>query len=276
MIRSLASLFRLRLALLNGVAATGGALLFPVSTDIWLLWMVFIGVSLLAAGGSALNQVQERELDRLMIRTRLRPAALGSMKPVMAATIGTVVVSVGIFITGVSGGVVPALMGACGIFWYLAVYTPLKRRTPYALAAGALCGSLPPIIGWCSAGGNISDYRVMLLAGLLYLWQIPHFWLFQRRFADDYRAAGFPLLTAAARDCDFPNLFGLWIVALVTATMLLPAFGLVSHGNAIWFAIFLLPLVALTLLRSEKAIFSYLNIFPLLMTLVIFAQQHLL
>jgi protoheme IX farnesyltransferase len=273
MIRDLAKLFRLRLALLNGVAATGGALLSPVQTENRLLWLIGIGVSLLAAGGSALNQAMEQDRDRLMTRTRLRPVVQGRMRPVIAAVIGTVVVLAGMILVGAAGDVRAILPGAAGILCYLMVYTPMKRRTPYALAAGAICGALPPVIGWCAAGGNLLDYRIMLLAGLLYLWQIPHFWLFQRRYAADYRAAGFPLLAAATRDDGFPGLFGLWIVALVTATMLLPAFGLVSHVSAIWYTLFPLPLVAMTLLRREHAIFSYLNLFPLLVTLILFFQH---
>ncbi|MDA8429597.1 MAG: protoheme IX farnesyltransferase [Geobacteraceae bacterium] len=275
MITALARLFRLRLALLNGVAALGGAMLFPLPVDSRLLWMVFIGVTLLAAGGSAINQALEHELDRVMIRTRLRPVAQGRMKPVQAALLGLAIVLAGVALLGVAGGSRPALAGALGIFWYLAVYTPLKRRTPYALAAGAVCGALPPVIGWGCAGGSLPDYRIMLLAGLLYLWQIPHFWLFQRRYAADYRAAGFPLLAAATREGALPGLFGLWIAALVSATMLLPAFGLIAHGTAIWYALVPLPLIAMTLLRSEKPLFSYLNLFPLLVTLAIIAHKQL-
>jgi protoheme IX farnesyltransferase len=275
MIADLTRLFRLRLACLNGVAAIGGAVLFPLPVESGVLWMIFIGVALLAAGGSAINQALEHELDRLMIRTRLRPVAQGRMKPGIAALIGTLAVLAGVMFVEAAGGVLPALLGAAGILWYLAVYTQLKRRTPYALAAGALCGALPPLIGWYCAGGDIRDYRILLLTGLLYLWQIPHFWLFQRRFAADYHAAGFPLLSAATRESGFPGIFGLWIAALVTATMLLPAFGLISHISAVWYVLFPLPLIAMTLLRSEKAIFSYLNLFPLLVTLLIIAQKHL-
>ena len=274
MMCSLARLFRLRLALLNGVAAIGGAVLFPVPTGAGQLWMVFSGVVLLAAGGSAINQALEHDRDRLMVRTRLRPVAVGLISPAVATLIGTAVVIAGIIVAGAAGGVMPALVGTCALLWYLAIYTPLKRRTPYALAAGALCGALPPIIGWCSAGGNILDYRILLLAGLLYLWQIPHFWLFQRRYADDYRAAGFPLLAAATRDAGFPGLFGLWIGALITASMLLPAFGLISQGSALWYALLPLPLIVMTLLRSEQALFSYLNLFPLLVTLMLMSQNH--
>ena len=275
MIPALARLFRLRLALLNGVAALGGAMLFPLPAGSRLLGMVCIGVTLLAAGGSAINQALEHELDRVMIRTRLRPVAQGQMKPALAALLGLAVVLAGVAILGAIGGSRPALVGSLGILWYLAVYTPLKRRTPYALAAGAVCGALPPVVGWCCAGGSLPDYRITLLAGLLYLWQIPHFWLFQRRYAADYRAAGFPLLAAAAREGALPGLFGLWIAALASATMLLPAFGLISHGAALWYALLPLPLIAMTLLRAEKPLFSYLNLFPLLVTLAIIAHTQL-
>lgn len=249
-------------------------MLFPIPAGIGRLLTVFAGVALLAAGCSALNQVLEHDRDRLMSRTRNRPVPQGSMTPASATTIGLIAALAGIVVLGAFGGALPALLGGTALVWYLAVYTPLKRRTPCALAAGAVCGALPPVIGWCAAGGSISDHRIMLLAGLLYLWQIPHFWLFQRRHAADYRAAGFPLLAAATRDSSFPGIFGLWIGALVTASMLLPAFGLISHGTALWYALFPLPLIALTLLRSEKALFSYLNLFPLLVTLMIFAQKQ--
>lgn len=275
MIRAMGRLFRLRLSILNGVAATGGAVLFPIPAGIGKLLTVFAGVALLAAGGSALNQVLEHDRDSLMSRTRSRPVPQGSMTSASATTIGLIAALAGIVVLGASGGALPALLGGTALVWYLSVYTPLKRRTPCALAAGAVCGALPPVIGWCAAGGSISDHRIMLLAGLLYLWQIPHFWLFQRRHAADYRAAGFPLLASATRDSSFPGIFGLWIGALVTASMLLPAFGLISHGTALWYALFPLPLIALTLLRFEKVLFSYLNLFPLLVTLMIFAQRQL-
>lgn len=273
MIRSLASLFRPRLSMLNGVAAGGGVMLFPGPTDGSLPWLVFAGVTLLAAGGSALNQALEFEADRLMLRTRQRPVARGSMQPALAALIGATVVLGGVLLVWAAGGNTSALLGAGGILWYLGVYTPLKRRTPYALAAGAACGALPPLIGWCCAGGSIPDYRIMLLAGLLYLWQIPHFWLFQRRHADDYRKAGFPLLQAATADSLFIGLFGLWTVAMISATMLLPAFGLVSRSIATCFALLILPMISLALLRSEKTVFFCLNLFPLLVTLMIAAQK---
>lgn len=268
MIRALALLTRPRLALLNGVTAVAGYLLFPAEAHVTVLLAAFCGVALLAAGGSAINQVMEQDIDRLMERTRLRPLPRGQMTPAAATIIGGSMITGGLTLLGTVGGAPPALLGAGALLWYLALYTPLKRRTSFALMIGALCGAIPPLIGWCLAGGRLTDFRIMLLACLLYLWQIPHFWLLQRRHADDYRAAGIPLCGASGQNFGYP---GVWIMALIAMSMLLPALGITGSHLSIWYALLPLPLVLLTLLRLEKALFTYLNLFPLLLTLALVA-----
>ncbi|KAB0665991.1 protoheme IX farnesyltransferase [Oryzomonas japonica] len=266
MIAPLLRLFRPRLALLNGVAAVGGYLLHPAEVQPVSLGALLGGVALLAAGGSAINQVVERDLDRLMVRTNRRPLPQGDLTPRSATLIGVAAVTGGLLPLAAAGGLLPPLLGAAALVWYLAVYTPLKRRTSLALAAGAVCGAAPPLIGWCLAGGSPTDYRVMFLAGLLYLWQIPHFWLFQRRHAADYRAAGIPLLRPPVGET---GLVWLWMAALTAAAMLLPAFGIIGQQAALWYVLFPLPLVVISLARSERFLFPYLNLFPLLVTVTL-------
>jgi protoheme IX farnesyltransferase len=270
MIRALSRLLRPRLALLNGVAAVGGYLLFPAAVAWTSLWAAFCGVVILAGAGSVFNQVLERDLDRLMVRTRQRPLPNGDLTIITAKAIGGACMLAGIVLLGAVGGPLPAALGVGALVWYLAVYTPLKRRTPFALAIGGVCGAVPPVIGWCLAGGDPADYRIMLLAGLLYLWQIPHFWLFQRRHRDDYRSAALPLLAAPSRG---NSLFWLWVIALIAGAMLLPAFGVIGRQAAICHLLFPLPLIAIALCRSDTALFSYLNLFPLMVTLLLFAQK---
>ena len=266
-------LFRPRLALLNGATAVGGYLLFPAVVDPVRLVAVFTGVVLLAAAGSAFNQVLERDLDRLMERTRLRPLPAGGMGPLVATAMGCACLLAGLLFLAVGRYLLPMLLGAAALAWYLGVYTPLKRRTPLALAIGALCGAIPPVIGWCSAGGEPADYQVVLLAGLLYLWQIPHFWLLQLRHADDYRRAGIPLLQLRRNGSSPAGLCRLWIAALVVGTLLLPTFGVIGNPGVFWFALLPLPLGITFLARSETVIFSSLNLFPLLLTLLFFIQR---
>lgn len=273
MIRPLLRLFRPRLALLNGVAATAGYLLHPAPVALSTLAAAFCGVALLAAGGSALNQVMERDLDRLMERTRQRPLAQGNLTPLTATGIGGAVILAGLVLLADAGGLLPALLGLMALAWYLAIYTPLKQRTPFALAVGAVCGALPPLIGWCLAGGDPVDYRVVLLAGLLYIWQVPHFWLLQRRHEDDYRRGGIPLFSKTGQGGDLAGFFRLWIIALIAGSVLLPAFGIIEHHIAFWYAAFPLPLIFMSVFRSESGLFPYLNLFPLMVTIILFVQK---
>ena len=264
MITSLSRLSRPRLALLNGVTAVGGYCLFPAPLQPSALPALFCGVTLLAMGGSALNQVLERDIDALMTRTMLRPLPQGRFSPAIVALLGACAILAGLAPLAATGGVLPPLFGLAALAWYLAVYTPLKRRTVLALPLGALCGAFPPLIGWCLAGGDPADFRIIILAGLLFIWQIPHFWLFQERHEADYRLAGIPLV--ANRQW----LLWLWIAALAVAALMLPAFGLIGRPAALWYAAFPVPLLFMALMRSRTLLFTYLNLFPVMVTLVLF------
>jgi protoheme IX farnesyltransferase len=207
-----------------------------------------------------------------MMRTRLRPLPTGELTPGSAAALGSGAVLVGLMVLAESGGALTALFGALSLAIYLGLYTPLKRRTPLALLAGALCGALTPVIGWCAAGGSPADFRVTLPAGLLYLWQIPHFWLFQQRHSADYRRAGIPVLAEAFEGRSPASLCRLWLAALFAGSMLLPAFGMIGRGAAVCAAA--VPLILLSRrIRSETAMFSCLNLFPLLLTIAFLVRQ---
>ena len=153
MIRRLSRLFRLPLSLMNGIAALGGYCLFPAPRSSAAMMIACSGVTLLAMGGATLNQVLERDIDALMTRTDQRPLPRGEMTPAVATSIGFGVILAGSALLLTADGLLPALLGLAALVWYLAVYTPLKRRTPLALPLGALCGAVPPLIGWCLAGG---------------------------------------------------------------------------------------------------------------------------
>jgi len=267
MIRRLSRLFRLPLALMNGIAALGGYCLFPAPRGVAVMLTAWAGVTLLAMGGGALNQVLERDIDALMTRTRLRPLPRGEMTPAVAASIGCGSSLAGGAMLFTAGGLQPALLGLAALAWYLAVYTPLKRRTPLALLLGALCGAVPPLIGWCLAGGNPTDFRIITLAGLFFIWQIPHFWLLQKRYADDYRRAGIPLF--AIRQ----GFLVLWLVALTVTALMLPAFGIIGHYPAYWHGLFPVLLLIMSFSRFERSFFSCMNFFPALVTLTLLIQR---
>jgi len=108
----------------------------------------------------------------------------------------------------------------------------------------------------------------MLLSGVMYLWQIPHFWLLQRRHYSDYQSAGIPLCPIGSGNNPAP-LLTLWIIALVAAAMLLPIFGIIAHQRAPWYAVVLLSMIMMLALRSDKLLFTSLNLFPLLILLAV-------
>ncbi len=269
MVALLSKLFRPRLALLNGVTAIGGYSLFPAPIHIATLLAAFCGVTLLAMGGSALNQLMERDIDALMTRTMLRPLPQGLLSARGVAIYGTFTILAGLALLTTAGALIPPLFGVAALAWYLAVYTPLKRRTTLALPLGALCGAFPPMIGWCLAGGSPTDYRIITLAGLFFIWQIPHFWLLQERHVKDYRQAGIPNIGTEAASVTQGALFRLWLIAFIASAMLLPAFGIIGHPASLWFAAFPVPLILLALMHSKRLLFTYLNIFPVLLTLTL-------
>ena len=266
-------LFRPRLALMNGVTAVGGYCLFPAPTQMMTLLAGFCGVTLLAMGGSAFNQLVERDIDALMARTKQRPLPQGRLTSAAVVFAGSCAILAGLTLLAVTGGPLPALLGVVALIWYLAVYTPLKRRTSLALPLGALCGAFPPLIGWTLAGGVLTDYRIIILAGLLFIWQIPHFWLLQERYEADYRRAGIVLFRIESIPLSRNLLFLLWLTALIAGGMLLPAFGLIGRSAAPWYAAFPVLLIFLALMHSRRFLFTYLNLFPLLVTLTLFCAR---
>jgi len=156
-------------------------------------------------------------------------------------------------------GLKVAGLGLFALIWYNGVYTPLKRRTAFALLPGALCGALPPLMGWAAAGGGFADHRVVLLAGLLVLWQIPHFWLFALRHREDFARAGLPTVFDRLAPAQVGRLARHWILALACATLLLPACGLLRTPAALLLGLAAVAGLAANAARPRGEPFARLN-----------------
>lgn len=271
--RSLLLLTRWRLALFNGLAALAGYLLFPVSLFDAAACAATAGVTLLAAGSSAFNQVLEQQPDRLMARTCNRPLPCGTLTTITAIILGSISVLTGLAVLLLYDRRA-ALLGFVALVWYLAIYTPLKRTSSLSLLAGALCGALPPLVGWCLAGGSLFDFRIMLVAGLLYLWQIPHFWLLQRRHAADYQRAGFVSFFTRINPLQQRLYCGLWLVALLSTSMLLPLFGIIHPRLAGWYAAFPFCLPFLLFIPGEGILCAGLYLLPVVLTFAAVLQKQ--
>jgi protoheme IX farnesyltransferase len=167
-----------------------------------LLWLL-VGTTLVAASSSIANQILERDADRLMPRTARRPIAAGRLSVPAATMLATLLVFAGGLIITLASGWQPALAAVATWILYVAVYTPMKMRSPLNTAVGAVSGALPVAIGWLAAdgpqrlaGGDVAGtLAVAALATVLYLWQFPHFMAIAWLYRGQYAAAGMRMLT---------------------------------------------------------------------------------
>jgi protoheme IX farnesyltransferase len=196
--------------------------------------LLFASVLALACGAGCLNNVQDARLDRAFARTRGRPLPAGRIRPARAVAIAALLLGAGL--AGLFLGPFPPACGWTGllsVLCYNAVYTPLKRRTLYALVPGVVCGALPPLIGWLAAGGPSDD---LLIAGVMIasgLWQPPHFWLVVLKHHADYRQGAIPSMLSVFSRGQVTRILFAWVVALAVALLALP---LAARADASWLA----------------------------------------
>jgi heme o synthase len=163
------------------------------AVDFLLLLHTLASTALAAAGTLALNQYLERDLDAMMLRTRMRPIPAGLLEPREALLFGTIVTATGIAYQTLAAGPLTATVTAATTASYLFLYTPMKRWTPFCSFVGAVPGALPPVTGWVAASGNL-EISAWVLFAILFLWQLPHSLAIARLYRDDYARAGIRLL----------------------------------------------------------------------------------
>ncbi len=157
------------------------------------LGWTMLGSALAALGANALNQWMEQTRDGRMNRTRNRPLPAGRLTSRRALLVSTTLVIAGPMVLALATNLTAAALAALAAAWYLGVYTPLKTRTSLCTLAGAVCGAIPPMIGWSAASGKL-DCGAWVLAATLFVWQIPHFLALAWLYRDDYARGGFVML----------------------------------------------------------------------------------
>lgn len=178
---------------------TGLYLASPAGVPQAILLHTLLGTALVASGAAALNQAWERETDSRMRRTRDRPVPAGRMRAAEGAWFGGLLSIAGLLELAIAVNVVCATVAALTLASYVFVYTPLKRRTSLSTLVGAIPGALPPVIGWTAATGTIT-LPALVLFGIVFFWQMPHFLAIAWLHRDDYAAAGIPLLPVLEPD----------------------------------------------------------------------------
>lgn len=186
-----------------------------------LLMLIFGGYCMVGAS-NAYNQVIEKDIDRLMDRTKNRPVPAGRMSPRVALIVASLLTIIGITLLYMINPK-SAMFGAISIFLYTSVYTPLKTVTSLSVFVGAFPGAIPFMLGWVAATGDFG-----IEAGTLFLiqffWQFPHFWAIGWFLYEDYEKAGIFMLPTKKKDKGTALQIILYTVWLIIAS-LLPALG---------------------------------------------------
>ena len=181
------------------------------------------GIFFLSMGSSAINQIQERKTDALMKRTKKRPIPAGIIQLRHAILFASLSACTGSFLLLLTGSLASMLIGIFTLLWYNLVYTPLKMVTAFAVFPGALIGALPPLIGWSAAGGNPWDMEIVTVAFILFVGQMPHYWLLLLKIGNEFREAGMPVITSLFDARQIRNLSFIWIAATAAVVLMLPA-----------------------------------------------------
>jgi protoheme IX farnesyltransferase len=232
------------------LGAPGGPHLLPMAQAV-------AGTALVAGGAAVLNQVYERDTDKLMRRTRMRPLPDGRVSVNDARVFGLVLASAGMALLAVAANALAALLALATLVTYLVLYTPMKRRSSIATLVGAVPGALPPLIGWTAAHGSLSTGGWSLFA-IVFLWQIPHFMAIAWLYREDYRSAGFPMLPVVEPDGRSTGRQAVIYAVILVPVSLAPSFVGVSGIAYFWIALVLgLALLALAarfaLARNERS-----------------------
>lgn len=222
-IKDIATLAKLRLSMLVVISAAacyffaGGVL----SIDLFYL---ISGGFLITGSSNGFNQIIERETDKLMPRTQNRPLPQGRMSVTEAVILSSsfgVLGALLLFQLNFFSGI----LGILALVLYAAIYTPMKKISPWAVFVGAFPGAIPPMIGVVAVTGKFD-----LLAGTMFLvqfmWQFPHFWAIAWVKDEDYAKAGFSLLPLKSRKSKQSAFLIILYTVLMVPTGLLPwAFG---------------------------------------------------
>ncbi|NQU43116.1 protoheme IX farnesyltransferase [bacterium] len=242
-----------------------------------------LGVFLIAGAASTLNQILERRIDALMIRTRTRPLPAGRVRVRSAILLCLFLTACGVLVLQITGGAAALALALFGLAWYDAVYVLLKRKTVFAVVPGAWTGAIPPLVGWSAAGGTLSDPGILTISLFLGVWQIPHFWVLLKRHETDYARVGLPILGSIFTPRQAGLLTFLWIVGAAVSALFLP-----FSGPAGFRPLWLIPFAAAAVWlvgsgsrllvrapddRDLRAVFRDLNLFGLaVMTMICVAR----
>ena len=186
-----------------------------------LLAATLVGGTLAAGAANVFNCYYDRDIDRLMQRTARRPLPMGAVSPREALTFGVVLSIASIALLAATTTVLAAALAAAAVFYYAVLYTVVaKRHTRRSTELGGVPGAAPVLIGWAAVTGSL-DWPAVVFFGVVFCWQMPHFWALAMRFREDYARAEVPMLPVVATATSVGRQTVAWTWATVAVSLLL-------------------------------------------------------
>ncbi|MBC7553135.1 MAG: protoheme IX farnesyltransferase [Taibaiella sp.] len=217
-----------------------GYLMAPGISFHWLdmhMWQqtitLFIGGMLVTGGANTINQILERDSDKLMKRTRLRPMPDGRMEQTEAWIFAAVTGIAGAALLAYCFNIQAGLLSFFSLLLYAFVYTPMKKIHPVAVLIGAIPGALPPLIGWVAATGSLGLGGWVLFL-LQFFWQFPHFWAIAYVAFDDYNNAGIRMLPTKEKETKFTGLQCMFYSLVLIPMAIIPRMIQLTGNIGMW------------------------------------------
>lgn len=226
-------LLKFRLSFLVAFSCAFGYVLGSKDLHMFTLLMVFVGGFLVSGASIIINQVIEKDLDKLMTRTMGRPLPTQRLTVQEALAFCVVCLIAGAGLLIIYTNMLTTMLSLLSMILYSFVYTPLKRVGPIAVFVGAVPGALPPLLGWTAATGSIS-HEALIIFGIQFIWQFPHFWAIAWVADDDYKKAGFKLLPSnGKKDLNTAVQIMIYTMFLIPLGLLPATFGITGINSAI-------------------------------------------
>ena len=201
------------------VAAAGG---WP---GWWLVVATLLGGTLSSAGANAINQVIDRDIDRVMARTRGRPLPTDRVSTQAVLTFGIALGVAGFVWLWATTNLLAATLSTGGLLFYVFVYSLLlKRTTTQNIVIGGAAGAVPVLVGWAAVNNSL-ELPAWIMFAIVFFWTPPHFWALAIRYREDYERAGVPMLPVVVGERRAMDHMVAYTVVLVGATLLLYATG---------------------------------------------------
>jgi protoheme IX farnesyltransferase len=193
--------------------------------DPWLVLATVFGGALSAGSANSFNCYIDRDIDKIMGRTKSRPLVTGELSAKEAYVFAWALGVLSVVWLGLLVNLLAALLSLVAILFYVFVYTLLlKRRTPQNIVWGGAAGAMPVLIGWAAVTGELNATAWVLFL-IVFLWTPPHYWPLSLRYKTEYNAAGVPMLPVVRNNKTVGVQIVLYAWALIASTLLLIPIG---------------------------------------------------